>query len=79
MKCALVNCAAFLDCAFEMCAQLYPADGSHPVAVDLNDVADLGHVDKLVDQALTVHLGKDASLVVVPAKQTTALNVVVSH
>ncbi len=58
-----------MDCAFEMCAQLHPADGSHPVAVDLNYVANLGNVDKLVDEALTVHLGQDASLVVVPAKK----------
>ncbi len=77
MKCALVNCAAFLDCACEMCAQVHHADGSHAVAVDLDDVADLGNVDKLVDEALTVHLGQDASLVVVPTKRTTALYVVV--
>jgi hypothetical protein len=52
-----------------MGAQPHHADGSHAVAVDLDDVADLGHVDKLVDEALTVHLGQDASLVVVPGKK----------
>ena len=45
------------------------AHGSHSVAIDLNNVPDLGNVDKLVDQALTIHLGEDASLVVVPAKK----------
>ncbi len=68
-----------MDCACEMCAQFHHADSSHPVAVDLNDIADLGNVDKLVDEALTVHLGQNASLVVVPAKKTTVLNVVVGQ
>ena len=35
-------------------------------ALDLNDVSDLGNVDKLVDESLAVHLGEDASLVVIP-------------
>jgi hypothetical protein len=36
--------------------------------VDLDDLANLGNVDKLVDQTLSVDLGQDASLVVVPIK-----------
>ena len=36
----------------------------------LPDVAPLGHVDELVDQPLSVHLGQDPALVVVPAGQT---------
>ena len=35
-------------------------------AVDLDDLADLGDVDELVDQALAVHLGQNASLIIVP-------------
>jgi hypothetical protein len=34
------------------------------------DFANLGHVDKLVDQSLTVNLGKDATLVVIPEKNS---------
>jgi hypothetical protein len=30
------------------------------------DVSNLGNVDKLIDKALTVHLGQDPALVVVP-------------
>ena len=37
-------------------------------AVDLDDLADLGDVDELVDQALAVHLGQNASLIIVPGK-----------
>ena len=33
----------------------------------LPDVAPLGHVHELVDEALAVHLGQDPALVVVPA------------
>ena len=35
-------------------------------ALHLNDVSDLGDIDKLVDEPLTVHLGQDAPLVVIP-------------
>ena len=35
-------------------------------AVDLDDLADLWDVDELVDQALAVHLGQNASLIIVP-------------
>ena len=38
---------------------------SDVVAVHLHDVSDLGNIDKLVDESLTVHLGQDASLVVI--------------
>ena len=37
------------------------------MAGDFVDVSNLGNVDKLIDQALTVHLGQDPALVVVPA------------
>ena len=43
------------------------AQCSHAVAVHLDNVANLGDVDKLVDQALTVHLGENAALVIVSA------------
>ena len=39
---------------------------SDPVAVDLQDVSNLGHVHKLVDQPLAVHFRQDSSLVVIP-------------
>lgn len=42
-----------------------PGTVSRPRTVDLDDV--FGYIDKLVDQALSVHLGEDAALVVVPA------------
>ena len=38
-------------------------------AVDLDDLADLGHVDELVNQALAVHLGQNASLIIVPGNK----------
>jgi hypothetical protein len=37
------------------------------MAGDFVDVSNLGNVDKLIDQALTVHLGQYPALVVVPA------------
>ncbi len=43
-------------------------------AVDLNDVADLGYVHKLIDEPLTVHLGEDAALIVVPATENQSIN-----
>ena len=36
-------------------------------AVDLHNLAHLGHVHKLIDKSLTVNLGEDTALVVVPA------------
>ena len=41
---------------------------SDVVAVHLHDVSDLGDVHKLVDEPLTIHLGKDPSLVVIPGQ-----------
>ena len=38
---------------------------SHSIAVDLDNVAHFGHIDKLVDQSLTVDFGKNSSLVIV--------------
>jgi len=35
-------------------------------ALHLHDVSDLGDIDKLVDEPLTVHFGQDAPLVVIP-------------
>ena len=35
-------------------------------ALHLNNVSDLGDIDKLIDESLSVHLGKDAPLVVIP-------------
>ncbi len=37
------------------------------MAGDFVDVSNLGNVDKLIDESLTVHLGQDTALVVVPA------------
>ena len=37
------------------------------MAGDFTDVSHLGNVYELVDKTLTVHLGQDAALVVVPA------------
>lgn len=39
---------------------------SRPRAVDLHNV--FGYIDKLVDQTLSIHLGQDATLVVVPER-----------
>ena len=39
---------------------------SHSIAVDLDNVAHFGHVDKLVDESLTVDFGKNSALVIVP-------------
>ncbi len=36
------------------------------VAINLMDVANLGHLNKLVDQPLTVHLGQNTTLVIIP-------------
>jgi hypothetical protein len=38
------------------------------MAGDFVDVSNLGNVDKLIDESLTVHLGQYSALVVVPAK-----------
>ena len=40
-------------------------------AVHLDDLADLGHVDELVNQALAVDLGQNASLIIVPERGKT--------
>ncbi len=37
------------------------------MAGDFVDVSNLGNVDKLIDESLTVHLGQNPALVVVPA------------
>jgi hypothetical protein len=37
------------------------------MAGDFVDVSNLGNVDKLIDESLTVHLGQYSALVVVPA------------
>ena len=42
---------------------------SHPIAVDFEDVSNLGHIDELIDQPLAVHFGQNAPLIVIPAKQ----------
>jgi len=42
------------------------------MAGDFVDVSNLGNVDKLIDQALTVHLGQDTALVVVPATEVSS-------
>ena len=44
-----------------------PRNVSGIVAVHLHDVPYLGHVHKLIDQPLAVHLGQDAALVVIPS------------
>ncbi len=41
-------------------------------ALHLHDLSHLGNVDKLIDESLTVHLGQNTALVVVPAQQTPA-------
>ena len=38
-------------------------------AVDLHDLAHLGDIDELVDEALAVDLGQDAALVVIPKRK----------
>lgn len=40
---------------------------SHPIAVNFEDVSDLGHIDELIDQPLPVHFGQNAPLIVIPA------------
>ncbi len=37
-------------------------------AIDFDDI--FGHVDKLVDEALSVHFGQYSSLIIVPARHT---------
>ena len=41
---------------------------SHPIAVDFEDISNLGHINKLIDQPLAVHFGQDAPLIVIPAR-----------
>ena len=54
----------FVECGFHAAITVvWRSTGT----VHLDDVADLGHVDKLVDETLSVHFGKNAALVVVPA------------
>jgi len=45
------------------------------MAGDFIDVSHLGNVYELVDKTLTVHLGQDAALVVVPATPQCYTNV----
>ena len=40
---------------------------SHPIAVDFEDISDLGNINELIDQPLAVHFGQDAPLIVIPA------------
>lgn len=47
------------------------ATQSRPRAVDLHYV--FGYIDKLVDQTLSIHLGQDATLVVVPERPSHGL------
>jgi hypothetical protein len=42
------------------------------MAGDFVDVSNLGNVDKLIDESLTVHLGQDPALVVVPATEVSS-------
>ena len=37
-------------------------------AIDFDDI--FGHIDKLVDEALSVHFGQYSSLIIVPARHT---------
>ena len=48
---------------------MMPRNVSGIVAVHLHDVPDLGHVHKLINQPLAVHLGQDAALVVIPINE----------
>ena len=41
---------------------------SHPIAVDFEDISDLGNINELIDQPLAVHFGQDAPLIVIPAQ-----------
>lgn len=43
-------------------------------AVDFDDV--FGYIHELVDKALSVHLGEDTSLVVVPERYNVQINII---
>jgi len=46
---------------------------SHPIAVNFEDVSDLGHIDELIDQTLAVHFGQNAPLIVIPKRPAHCL------
>jgi len=46
---------------------------SHPIAVNFEDVSDLGHIDELIDQPLAIHFGQNAPLIVIPKRPAHCL------
>jgi len=46
---------------------------SHPIAVDFEDISNLGHINELIDQPLAVHFSQDAPLIVIPERPTHCL------
>ena len=48
---------------------------SHPIAVDFEDISNLGHINELIDQPLAVNFGQDAPLIVIPARNNSNENI----
>jgi len=46
---------------------------SHPIAVDFEDISNLGNINELINQPLAVHFGQDAPLIVIPERPAHCL------